>query len=155
MTELVCFFFAREAAGASATRRSLRPLYRGTPSCKNPGAIRVAGSRICGREPGKLNCSISHPSSLRKQAPITIDANLQRRTSTTVREGKAPAYGSPRSRGRPKNAVTARSKATTQSSPSLWLRIASFPLTTAGSNVPRARWSAAATDWQLRIWLIL
>jgi hypothetical protein len=48
VTTLVCFFiFAYEAAGATRTRHSLRPLFRGTRIPHNSGAPRAAGMRRC------------------------------------------------------------------------------------------------------------
>src|ERR1700722_1902431 len=49
VTMLVCFLhFAREAAGASGTRRSLRPLiFRGTAFISNLGAIAPESANAC------------------------------------------------------------------------------------------------------------
>ena len=45
VTTLVCFiYFAREAAGATRARYSLRPLFLGERFMHNSGAIRAAGT---------------------------------------------------------------------------------------------------------------
>ena len=49
---VVLFYFAREAAGATGTRHSLRPLFGGTPISK-PRARRAAGRFVMpGLDPG-------------------------------------------------------------------------------------------------------